>query len=350
MDAARAKVASFIHSDSPENIIFTSDGTEAANLAVKGSAWANQRRGNHLVLSGIEHPAVLNSAAFLETQGFVCTRLPVDRLGRVDPEQIKNAITDKTILVAVHHVNHDIGTIEPIRAMSDAAHEKGVPLYVDAEASAGWLPVDVQELGADLLSFSPHRFYGPKGVGVLYRHRRARLTSLLHGGDQEGGWRAGVENVAGIVGAGVAGEMAQGELPERAAHAARLQRRLWEGLRSKITRLHLNGPEPGPERSPVNLNISAESTEGEGQMLLADMRGIALASGSACLSKALGASHVLKAIGLEPSLAQAAVIFSLGKDNSDAEIDYVLEAFPQIICKLREMSPAWEESSGAAAH
>ncbi|MGO8701427.1 MAG: cysteine desulfurase family protein [Limisphaerales bacterium] len=350
MDAARAQTAAFIHAASAEDLIFTSDGTEAANLAVKGTAWANQRRGNHLVLSGMEHPAVLNSAAFLETQGFVCTRLPVDPVGRVDPEQVRKAITDKTILVAVHHVNHDIGTIEPIRAISDAAHEKGVPLYVDAEASAGWLALDVQELGADLLSFSPHRFYGPKGVGVLYRHRRARLTSLLHGGDQEGGWRAGVENVAGIVGAGVAAEMAQRELAERAAHAAHLQKRLWEGLRTKITRLRLNGPEPGPARSPVNLNISAEGTEGEGQMLLADMRGIALASGSACLSKVLGASHVLKAIGLEASLAQAAVIFSLGKDNNDEEIDYVLETLPQIIAKLREMSPAWEEPSGAAAH
>jgi cysteine desulfurase len=344
IELARSQVASFINAGSAESIIFTSDGTEAANLAVKGTAWANQRRGKHLILSGIEHPAVLNSAAFLEAQGFACTRLPVDRLGRVDPKQVRNAVTDKTILVAVHHVNHDIGTIEPIRAISEAAHEKGVPLYVDAEASAGWLPVDVQELGADLLSFSPHRFYGPKGVGVLYRHRRAQLMSLLHGGDQEGGFRAGVKNVAGIVGAGVAAEMAQRELPERAAHAARLQRRLWDGLRSKITRLRLNGPEPGPERSPVNLNISAEGTEGEGQMLLADMRGIALASGSACVSKSLAASHVLKAIGLEASLAQAAVIFSLGKDNSEEDIDSVLETFPQIISKLREMSPAWEEN------
>ena len=252
-------------------------------------------------------------------------------------------MTDKTIFIAVHHVNHDIGTIEPIREISDAAHDKGIPLYVDAEASAGWLPVDVQALGADLLSFSPHRFYGPKGVGVLYRHRRARLASLLHGGDQESGRRAGVENVPGIVGAGVAAEMARRELPQRAAHCARLQKRLWEGLRSAVPRLELNGPAPGPGRSPVNLNISAEFTEGEGQMLLCDTRGIALASGSGCVSKSLKASHVLEAIGLDPALAQAAVIFSLGKDNSDEDIGYVLETFPKIISKLRDMSPTWEE-------
>jgi cysteine desulfurase len=343
VEAARAQIARFINAGSAGDILFTGDGTESANLAVKGTAWANRRRGNHLVLSQSEHPAALNSAAFLEQHGFTCTRLAVDRAGLVDPAAVRAAITDKTILVAVHHVNHDIGTIEPIREISEAAHEKGIPLYVDAEASAGWLALDVQALGADLLSFSPHRFYGPKGVGVLYRQRRARLVSLLHGGDQEGGLRAGVENVPGIVGAGVAAEIAQRELPERAAHCARLQARLWEGLRSAVPSLHLNGPAPGPGRSPVNLNISAEGTEGEGQMLLCDMRGIALASGSGCVSKSLKPSHVLAAIGLDASLAQAAIILSLGKDNSDEDIDYVLETFPKIISKLRAMSPTWEE-------
>ncbi|MGA2173374.1 MAG: cysteine desulfurase family protein [Verrucomicrobiota bacterium] len=343
VDAARTQIARLINAGSPEEIIFTSDGTESANLAVKGTAWANQRRGNHLVLSRIEHPAVLNSAAFLEQRGFTCTRLEVDRLGAVDPARVRSAITDKTILIAVHHVNHDIGAIEPIREISGVAHEKGIPFYVDADASAGWLPVDVQALGADLLSFSPHRFYGPKGVGVLYRHRRARLAGLLHGGDQEGGRRAGVENVPGIVGAGVAAEMAARELPERAARCARLQGRLWEGLRAAVAHLHLNGPEPGPRRSPVNLNISAEFTEGEGQVLLCDTRGIALAGRSGCVSKSLRPSHVLEAIGLDPALAQAAVIFSLGKDNSDEDIDYVLETFPKIVAKLRGMSPTWEE-------
>jgi cysteine desulfurase len=233
--------------------------------------------------------------------------------------------------------------MEPIREIAAIAHEKGIPLYVDAEAAAGWVPVDVQALGADLLSFSPHRFYGPKGVGVLYRHRRARLTSLLHGGDQEGGRRAGVENVAGIVGAGVAAEIAQREMPRRAGHCARLQKRLWDGLRAGVPRLKLNGPEPGPLRSPVNLNISTEGAEGEGQLLLLDTRGIAVASGSACVTKALRASHVLEAIGLDPAVAQAAIILSPGQDNTDEDIDYVLETFPKVAAKLRAMSPSWKE-------
>jgi cysteine desulfurase len=246
-------------------------------------------------------------------------------------------------LIAVHLVNHEIGTMEPIPEIAAIAHEKGIPLYVDAEAAVGWLPVDVQALGADLLSFSPHRFYGPKGVGVLYRHRRARLRALLHGGDQEGGRRAGVENLPGIVGAGVAAEIAQRELPRRAAHCARLQKRLWDGLRARVPRLKLNGPEPGPRRSPVNLNISTEGTEGEGQLLLLDTRGIAVASGSACVTKSLRPSHVLEAIGLEPALAQAAVILSPGQDNNDEDIDYVLETFPKVAAKLRALSPSWKE-------
>jgi cysteine desulfurase len=343
LEAARAQAARLINAESPEEIIFTSDGTESANLAVKGACWAQQRRGNHIVVSRIEHPAVLNSAAFLEQQGFACSRVEVDARGFVDPESVRAAVTDKTILIAVHLVNQEIGTIEPIQEIASIAHEKGIPLFVDAEAAVGWMPVDARALGADLLSFSPHRFGGPKGVGVLYRHRRARLQPLLHGGDQEGGRRAGVENVPGIVGAGVAMEIAQRELPRRAAHCARLQKRLWDGLRAAVPRLTLNGPEPGPRRSPVNLNISTAGTEGEGQLLLLDTRGIAVASGSACVTKSLRASHVLEAIGLDPALAQAAIILSLGQDNTDEDIDYVLEVFPKVAEKLRAMSPSWKE-------
>jgi cysteine desulfurase len=343
LEAARAQVAGLVHAASPEEIIFTSDGTESANLAVQGAAWAQQRRGRHLVISRIEHPAVLNSAAFLEKQGFTCERVGVDAEGMVDPGRLRDAVTDKTILIAVHLVNHEIGTIEPIREIAAIAHEKGVALYVDADAAVGWIPVDVQDLGADLLSFSPHRFYGPKGVGVLYRHRRARISPLLFGGDQEGGRRAGVENLPGIVGAGVAAEIAQRELAARGAHGARLQKRLWDGLRASVPRLKLNGPEPGPRRSPVNLNISTEGTEGEGQLLLLDTRGVAVASGSACVTKSLRASHVLEAIGLEHELAQSAIILSLGRENTDEDIDYVLETFPKVAEKLRAVSPSWKE-------
>lgn len=340
---AREQFAAFVHAESPDDIFFTSDGTESANLAIKGVAYANQRRGNHLVVSATEHPSVLNSVEFLEKQGFTRTRVPVDREGFVNPADVAAAITDKTVLVAVHHVNHDIGAIQPIAEIGRIAAEKGVPLYVDAEASAGWLPIDVQAMGASLLSFSPHKFYGPKGVGVLYRHRRARLLSILHGGVQEGGRRAGTENIPAIIGGGVAAEIAQRELPARSAHTARLQRRLWDGLKARISYIKLSGPEPGPRRISTSLNISTEFIEGEGQLLLLDTKGIAVASGSSCVSKSLKISHVLGAIGLDHALAQGNLIMSLGKDNTDEDVDYVIETFAAIVEKLRAMSPMWDE-------
>jgi cysteine desulfurase len=340
---AREQITRFINAESPEEIIFTSDGTESANLAVKGVAYANQRRGNHLVVSAIEHPSVLGSIEFLEKQGFTCTRVKVNSQGLIDPEEVRAALTDKTILLAVHHANHDIGTLEPLKEIGALAAERGITFYVDAEASAGWIEVDVQAIGADLLSFSPHRFYGPKGVGILYRSRRARLASVLHGGVQEGGRRAGTENVPAIVGAGVAAGIASRELPRRIAHTARLQKRLWEGLKPKIPYLQLNGPEPGPHRLSTNLNISAEFVEGEGLLLMLDTRGIAVASGTSCVSKALKMSHVLTGIGLDLALGQAAILLSLGEGNTDAEIDYVLETLPQIVSRLRGMSPMWDE-------
>lgn len=340
---AREQTAAFINAESPEDIIFTSDGTESANLAVKGVAYANQRRGNHVVVCATEHPSVLASVEFLVKQGFTSTLVKVDSEGFVNPEAVRAALTDKTTLVAVHHANHDIGTIEPVRAVGEIVGERGIPFYVDAEASAGWLPIDVRAFGAMLLSFSPHKFYGPKGVGVLYRNRRARLDGILHGGVQEGGRRAGTENIAAIVGAGIAAEMAARDLPIRATHVTRLQRRLWEGLKAKVPYLKLNGPEPGPHRLGTNLNISAEFVEGEGLLLMLDARGIAVASGTSCVSKSLKVSHVLSAIGLDHALGQAAILLTLGKDNTDAEIDYVLDTLPQVVNKLRGMSPAWDE-------
>jgi cysteine desulfurase len=340
---ARSQIAALIHAESPDEIIFTSDGTESANLAIKGSAYASQRRGNHIVTSQIEHPAVIHSMEFLETQGFTSTRVKVDRQGIIDPAEVRAALTDKTVLIAVHLVNHDIGTIEPIREIGEIAGREGIALYVDAEAGAGWLPIDVQELGANLLSFSPHRFYGPKGVGVLYRNRRARLAGLLHGGGQENGWRAGIENVPAIVGAGVAAATALREGAKWSAHCLRMQQRLWDGLRAGIPYLQLNGPEPGPGRAPTNLNISTEFIEGESQVLLCDMHGIAVAGATGCVSKSIKASHVLSAIGLSRALAQGAVIMSPGKDNTEEEMDYVVETFAKIVGKLREMSPTWDE-------
>jgi cysteine desulfurase len=346
---AREQMAAFIGAESPEDIIFTSDGTESANLAVKGAAYANQRRGNHIVVSAIEHPSVLSSVEFLEKQGFTSTKVQVDSEGFVNPDDVRAALTDKTVLVAVHHANHDIGAIEPVRAIAEIVAERGIAFYVDAEASAGCLSIDVQAMGATLLSLSPHKFYGPKGVGVLYRNRRARLDGILHGGVQEGGRRAGTENIPAIVGAGVAAEAAARDLSGRSAHVARLQKRLWEGLKARVPYLKLNGPEPGPHRLGANLNLSAEFVEGEGLLLMLDARGIAVASGTSCVSKALKVSHVLSAIGLDHSLGQAAILLTPGKDNTDADIDCVLETLPQVVNKLRGMSPAWDEFERGAA-
>jgi cysteine desulfurase len=340
---AREQIAAFVNAESPEEIIFTSDGTEAANLAVKGTAWASQRRGRHLVTSEIEHPAVLGSVEFLESQQFTSTRIKVDSEGFIQPEPLRSALTDQTVLLALHHANHDVGTIQRVPELAALAAERGAAFYVDAEASAGWLPIDVRAMGVDLLSFSPHRFYGPKGVGVLYRQRRARLTSLIHGGVQEGGRRAGTENIPAIVGAGVAAEIAQREQSHRMAHTARLQARLWEGLRAAVPYLKLNGPPPGPRRLSTQLNLSAEFVEGEGLLLLLDTRGVAIASGMSCVSKALKVSPVLTAMGLDHSLGQAAVLLSLGQNTTEADVDYVLEVFPAAVAKLRGMSPTWEE-------
>jgi len=343
LDKAREQVAAFIDAESPEEILFTSDGTEAANLAVKGTAWANQRRGQHLVTSAIEHPAVLGSIEFLEQQGFRGTRLPVDAEGTLNAKALEAALTEQTVLVALHHANPELGTIQPVQELAAVTVERGTPLYIDAEASAGWLPIDVRTLGVDLLSFSPSRFHGPKGVGVLYRQRRARLTSLLHGGVQEGGRRAGTENIPAIVGAGMAAELAAREREHRGRHVARLQSRLWEGLLARVPYLKFNGPPPGPRRLPNHLNVSAEFVEGEGLLLMLDTRGIAVASGTSCVSKSLKVSHVLSAIGLEHRLGQAAILISLGAENTDEDVDYVLETFPRLVSKLRGMSPMWDE-------
>lgn len=344
LNVARGQVAGLINAASPEEIFFTSGGTEAANLAIKGAAFANQRRGTHLVVSAIEHPSVLQSIEFLEKQGFTCTRVGVDAEGHVNPAEVEAALTDHTILIGLHLANHDIGTIQPVADVGKIAAAKGIAYFVDASTSGGWLPIDVQAIGANLLSLAPHRFYGPKGVGVLYRNRRARIVSIQHGGVQEGGRRAGTENVPAIVGAGVAAEVAARELDSRCAHTGRLQKRLWEGLRERVPYIRLSGPEPGPGRITTNLNLSIEFIEGEGQLLLCDMNGIAVASGSSCVSKSLKISHVLGAIGLDHALAQGNVILSLGKDNTDEDVDYFIDVFAdKVVKRLRSMSPMWDE-------
>jgi cysteine desulfurase len=340
---AREQCAAFLHAESPEDILFTSGATEAANLALKGVAWASQRRGNHIVLSAIEHPAVIHSVEFLEKHGFTATRIRPDDKGWVDPAAVGRALTDQTILLCVHHANHDLGTIQPVREIATLAAERGVPFFVDAVAGAGWTPLDVQDLGANLLSFSPHRFYGPKGVGVLYRGRGVRLQPLLHGGAQEGGRRAGVENVPAIVGAGVAAEIAGRELEQRMNLTSRLQRHFWEGLRRRIPYVKLHGPEPGLQRLSTTLNLSFEFVEGEGVALMADMQGLSVSSGATCVSKALKVSPVLKAIGVDHALAQGNVLVSFGRDNTDEEVKAAIDILDGIVKKLRAMSPMWDD-------
>ncbi len=343
LSKAREQFAFLINAESPEEILFTSGGTEANNLAIKGIAYANQRKGNHIIIAETEHPSILESIAFLEKQGFTHSKVRVDKLGILNPDDVRNAITDKTILIAVHHVNHDIGSIQPIAEIGKIANEKGIAFFSDATASAGWVPIDVRAMGVNALSFAPHRFYGPKGVGVLYRNRKARLVSIIHGGVQENGRRAGTENVPAIVGGGLAAELARKEMPQRIEHVQKLQKRLMDGLSTKVPYLKINGPPCGPHRSPSNVSLATEFIEGEGQLLLLDHHGVCVASGGSCVSKSLKVSHVLSAIGLDHALAQGSIIMTLGKDNTESDMDYVVETMAKIVEKLRTMSPMWDE-------
>lgn len=337
---AREKLAAFIHAPSPDDLIFTSDGTEAMNLAVKGVAWANRSRGNHLVLSAVEHPGIDRSAEFLAGQGFEITRLPVDEIGRVDVTAVEAALREDTILVATHVANHDLATLQPVREIGEIVAARGIPFYVDAEAAAGWMPIAVRELHASLLSFSPARFYGPKGVGVLYRSGRVPLTSLLHGGEQEQGHRAGLENIPAIVGAGVAAELAAGDLTEHAARMGELQRQLWNGIATAIPGARLNGsaPDGGRRRAAHALNVSFAGVEGEGVALACDLKGLVIASGPACRGRAVKISPTLKAIGVPDDLARANVLISLGAETTEPEIDAAVEILAQVVERLRSLN------------
>ena len=340
IDEARERLAKLVNATEPEEIIFTSSGAEAINHAVKGAALANRRFGSHIVTTGIEHPAVLGSIAWLESQGFSSTQVGVDGQGRVDPDALGQAMTDETVLVCLHHANHDLGTVQPVAEVAELTGTRGIPLFVDATANGGWLPIDVQQLGADLLALAPHRFYGPKGVGVLYKNRRARVEKLLHGGMQENEFRAGTENVAAIAGGGVAAEHAKAALGQRAAHAAKLQVRLLEGIRQAVEGVHLNGPEPGDERLPHQLSLRTGGVEGEGQALMLDMRGVAIASGAACTTLSMRLPPALRAIGRDADLAKGTTLWGIGRDTTEAEIDRAIESFAAVTARLRSMTPA----------
>ncbi len=340
IDESRTRLAKLVNAAEPEEILFTSSGTEAINHAVKGAALANRRFGSHILTTGIEHPATLGSIAWLESQGFRSTQVGVDGQGHVDPGALAQAMTDETILVCLHHANPDLGTIQPVAEIAELTSERGIPLFVDATASGGWLPIDVQQLGADLLALAPHRFYGPKGAGVLYKNRRTRVENLIHGGMQENEFRAGTENVAAIVGAGVAAEDAEAALGQAAAHATGLQMRLLEGIHAAVEGVHLNGPKPGDGRLPHQLSLSTSGVEGEGQALMLDLWGVVIAAGAACTTRSMRLPPALRAIGRDADLARGTTLWSIGRDTTEEEIDQAVEAFAAVTAKLRAMSPA----------
>ena len=336
VEKARGQLAALLGCKT-EEIVFTSGGTEADNQALEGVAFANEKKGNHIIVSKIEHHAVTECCEFLKKRGFEITYLPVDKYGLVDPDVVEKAITPKTILVSVMHANNEIGTIEPIAEISKRVKEKGVVFHTDAVQTVGHLPTKVDELGVDLLSLSAHKLYGPKGVGALYIRKGTRVIPFLHGGAQENNRRASTENVPGVVGLGAAAEIAGREMAEEAKRLQPLRDKLIKGLLGKIPEVQLNGHPT--ERLPNNVNVSVHFIEGESMLLNLDMLGIAASSGSACTSGSLEPSHVLLAIGLPHEIAHGSLRFTFGKNTTEAEIDYVLDNLPQIVEKLRKMSP-----------
>lgn len=343
VEEARKKVAHLIGAN-PSEIVFTSGGTESDNYAIKGIAWANQKKGNHIITSQVEHHAVLHSCHFLEEHGFKVTYLPVDKYGLIDPDDVKKAITDKTVLVTIMHANNEIGTIEPIKEIGKMVKEAGVYFHTDSVQTVGHIPIDVNELGVDMLTMSGHKLYGPNGVGVLYLRKGTRIESLIDGGSQEKNRRAGTENVAGIVGIGKAAELAEKRLTQgEEERIVKLRDKLIKEIMNKIENVHLNGHPTN--RLPGNVNFCFEFVEGESMLLNLDMEGIAASSGSACTSGSLEPSHVLLAIGLPPEIAHGSLRLSLGKDNTEEEVDYLIDILPKIIEKLRALSPfkgSWE--------
>jgi cysteine desulfurase len=347
IEAARESTAALINAKAKE-IIFTSSGAESNNFAIKGIAYAMQNKGKHIIVSKIEHHSVLNTVRFLEKSGFAVTYLPVDEKGLISPKDVEKAITKETILVSVIHASPEIGTIEPVAEIGKIVKEKGIIFHTDAVASAGNIPVDVQALNADLLSFTAHQFYGPKGAGALYVKGGTRIVPLIYGGIQEGGRRAGTENVPAIVGMGKAAELAKRDLQKRMDHVRPLRDRLIEHALS-VDNVALTGDRE--KRLPGHASFVVDYIEGEAMLLLLAGKGIYAASGSACSSKALKASPVLISIGIPAHRAQGSVVFTLGEETSNEDLDYFNESFPQIISRLREISPyakGWEGTEDAS--
>jgi len=340
LDDARSKVAALIGAQ-PEEIIFTGSGTEANNFAIKGLAQARESQGKHVVISAIEHYSVLHTAKTLEKWGFEVTHLPVDKYGLVDPEEAAKSVREDTVLVSVMHANSEVGTIQPIAEIAKVVKKTGALFHTDAVATAGTIPVNVKELGVDALSLAPNQFYGPKGVGALWLKKGVRVIPFLDGGVQEGGRRAGTENVPAIVGMGKAAELATEEMESRMVHLSAIRDKLIGELPSRIDHAILTGHPT--QRLPGNASFCIEFIEGESMLMLLSHQGIAVSSGSACTSRALKASHVLTAMGLPPEIAQGSLLFSLGLENTEDDINYVVTELPPIVDRLRQMSPLYSK-------
>ncbi|GBG55932.1 cysteine desulfurase IscS [Sporomusaceae bacterium FL31] len=342
VDDARTKVASLIGA-SPNEIIFTSGGTEADNLAISGIAFANQHKGNHIITSSIEHHAVMHTCSFLETQGFHVTYLPVDKYGMVRIDDLKQVITDKTILISIMFANNEVGTIQPIKDIGAIAKERNIYFHTDAVGAIGSYPIDVNTYAIDLLTLSGHKIHAPKGIGALYIRNGVKIQPIQHGGAHERAMRAGTENVPGIVGLGKACELAQRDMNKKITHLSYLRDKLIREITANISDVKLNGHPTN--RTPGNANFSFSFIEGESLLLNLDLKGIAASSGSACSSGALNPSHVLLAMGLSHETAHGSLRITLGIDNTEAEIDYFVKVAKDIVYKLRSMSPLYNQSS-----
>lgn len=335
---AREQVAEALGASANE-IFFTACGTEADNWAIKGVALANQKKGKHIITSQIEHHAVLHTVQYLEKMGFSVTVLPVDGEGKVSPDALRDAIREDTVLVSIMMANNEIGTVQPIRELAAIAKEKGVLFHTDAVQAVGSLAIDVKELGVDLLSLSAHKFGGPKGVGALYIKRGTRIDNFMHGGAQERNRRGGTENVAGIAGLGKAISLATANIEEKATRITALRDKLIAGIEKEIPHIRFNGHRT--DRLPGNVNFCFQYIEGEALLLRLDAKGIAASSGSACTSGSLDPSHVLLALGLPHEIAHGSLRLSIGEQNTEEEIDYVLKVLPDIVNTLRQMSPLY---------
>ena len=341
LEEARKQVAELIGAN-PSEVTFTSGGTEADNLAILGTAEAQRKKGKHIITSCIEHHAVLETCEYLEKNGFDLTVIPADEEGILSVEDVRKAIRPDTILISVMHANNEVGSIQPVAEIGKLAKEHGITFHVDAVQSLGKIPIDVNEMNVDLLTVSSHKIYGPKGVGALYIRKGVRVVPLVHGGGQEKKRRSGTENTPGIIGFGKACQLAGQRMAEDAEHHTKLRDKLINGILQSIDHVKVNGP-MGDKRLPNNVNVSIRFVEGESLLLSLDMLGISASSGSACTSGSLDPSHVLLAMGLVHEIAHGSLRFTLGRQNTEEEIDYLLVQLPKIVERLRMMSPLYDQ-------